>query len=817
MTGAGRPHACELAARRPTVVLLVALVATIVGGILTSRLGIESDLAALLPDDFPSVVAVDQMEAEVGGSVSTLQVALISDDFDAMLRLAEELQPRFQESERVLYARFRNEFEFYDRNALLFLAPAELDSLRTALQDAIDEEKQALNPFMVDDLFGPPPDEEEETEEGGLDAWEARYTDAAPRPYLTDADSSVLVIEIAAAQDCADLDFCRAMAGDVRAIVEAADPTSYAPDMEVLYGGNVMNRIGEFTSLRRDIIGTAGYGLVSVSIVLLLYFRTFVAPLLIALSLIASLTWTFGITRLVIGQLNTITGFLFVVLFGLGIDYGIHAFARYREVRRAGGDQKTGLHRMVCETGRALTTTTFTTSAAFFSLALMDFRGFSELGLITGVGLIFALIAMIFVLPALIIVAERLGVLRIAPSDEVRMSFTPRPFRPARALAIVGVAITLFALVGTLRVQFQYDFTDLRFISADRERFTEVVDDVFSRSNSPALVLAETPEEARQVEVLVRELMASDTLTPTVGDVQSIYSLIPQDQDLRLEKIRGIRELIDEENARELLTGKDLERLERLERYLEVDEAVALEDVPESELRPFRRRDGEIGSFVFIYPDVALRDGRNAILFSEDIGTITLPSGEVLNAASSNLIVADLLRMVIREGRIAVFLSLFVVLAIVYFDVRRLADSLIILSPLVFGLVWLGGLMHLFGMQLNLFNIVVLPSVIGIGVDSAVHLHHRYRSEGRGSMYHVLARTGPAIAIATLTTIVGYLGLVLASHPGLDSIGRLAVLGLLATLASALFVFPALLVLVDRWRGLADSALPDPSHLEAGD
>ena len=65
-----------------------------------------------------------------------------------------------------------------------------------------------------------------------------------------------------------------------------------------------------------------------------------------------------------------ISGFL--VLFGLGIDYGIHAFARYRETRQAGFDQAQGLHNMVCETGRALTTTTLTTAAAFFSLLLMD-------------------------------------------------------------------------------------------------------------------------------------------------------------------------------------------------------------------------------------------------------------------------------------------------------------------------------------------------------------------------------------------------------------------------------------------------------------
>ena len=44
-----------------------------------------------------------------------------------------------------------------------------------------------------------------------------------------------------------------------------------------------------------------------------------------------SLTWTFGVTYLAIGSLNMITVGLFAILFGLGIDFGIHIFARYRE------------------------------------------------------------------------------------------------------------------------------------------------------------------------------------------------------------------------------------------------------------------------------------------------------------------------------------------------------------------------------------------------------------------------------------------------------------------------------------------------------
>jgi predicted RND superfamily exporter protein len=800
-------HSCRWVPRSYGPVLGLCIAATLVGGFLTSKLSLESDLATLLPDNFASVQALDAMEAEVGGAVSKLRVVLAGSDFDALLRLATDLKPKLEESEYVLYAQFENETEFYQKNALLFLTSDELDELYDVILDAIDAEKQAFNPFMVDDLFGPPPAEEsEEGEEDELAAWEAKYSEYEPKPYFTNPDSTVLVVEVAAAGESVDLDYSVEMLAEVRGIVESVDPAGYAADIEVVYGGNIKNRIDEFETLKSDIFGTAVYGFTGVLLLLFLYFRSVMPPILIAVTLAASIAWTFGVTYLAIGQLNTITGFLFVVLFGLGIDYGIHAFARYRETRQAGGDQAHALHNMVCETGRALATTTFTTAAAFFSLMLMDFKGFSELGFITGIGLVFALLATIFLLPGLIVTAERFGLLKIGRVEGKTLSFEPRPLASARPLLIAGGLVTILAIVGFSRVEFEYDFTDLRIITPERQRVGELTRGVFDRSESPALVLASSPEEAVAVEVLVETRMQSDTVTPTVDQVRSIYSLVPEDQGPRLERIGWIREMIEEEEAEDILTGDDLERLQRLQGYLAVDEPIEFSDVPENELRPFLTKDGEVGSFVFIYPSVALRDGRNSIRFAEDIGTLTLDTGHVLHAASPNLIIADLLQMVIREGKIAVALSLLVVFVIVLVDVRSVTEALMVLSPLVLGITWMGGVMVLMGMKLNLFNMVVLPSIVGIGVDTGVHIRHRYRREGRGSLHLVLKRTGPAVTMATVTTIVGYTGLIMASHPGLESIGKLAVVGLGATLLSALLVLPALFEVADAKRAATETA-----------
>jgi hypothetical protein len=92
---------------------------------------------------------------------------------------------------------------------------------------------------------------------------------------------------------------------------------------------------------------------------------------------------------------------------------------------------------------------------------------------------------------------------------------------------------------------------------------------------------------------------------------------------------------------------------------------------------------------------------------------------------------------------------------------------------------------------------VALPTIIGMGIDNGVHLYHRSREEGANSMPLILRSTGGAMMVSMLTTMVGFFGLMMATHPGLNSIGRLALIGLLTCFVTAVVVLPALLQVLE--------------------
>merc|ERR1712149_26693 len=96
-----------------------------------------------------------------------------------------------------------------------------------------------------------------------------------------------------------------------------------------------------------------------------------------------------------LGMLNTMTSVLFVILFGLGIDYGIHYYARYIELRSSGMDVVDAIYTTNDKTGEAILVSAFTTAAALYVLMFANFRGFSEFGFISGTGILLALFTML--------------------------------------------------------------------------------------------------------------------------------------------------------------------------------------------------------------------------------------------------------------------------------------------------------------------------------------------------------------------------------------------------------------------------------------
>lgn len=813
----------RFAVRRPLIVLAVALLVS--AGCLTVALNlrIDTDFARLLPESYPSVQALEDLQAMFGGE-SAVEVVVEGPAYEENLRVARQFIDEALASENeageayFTRAEFEKDVSFVQNNALYFATDAELDQLETYLRDQIEDSRLDANPFFFDleDDFDDEFDDEFEDEpaEEEIDFDEA-YRAIVPKPIPVSDDSTTLVVRLYPSGSLTNIGSTEGLydyLGTLAAPMESEQ-------IEISLAGRPLQQVIQIRSITNDVTSSFTGGVLTVLLMVALYFlfkfvqqrgfrpvdliRTPFTALLIGVPLVMSLTWTFAITYALFGVLNLMTSILVLVLFGLGVDYGIHFVGRYAEERGEGKSTELAMETTFVSSGPPIATSAFTTAASLFVLVIADFQGFSQFGVIAGVGILFALFSMLFLLPALMVVFERLKLVHFASdSDEERAravaSHEARPFPAAKPVLAVCALALLGALVLVPRVEFEYVFGRLEPTFEEYNELREKTRRVFpaSKKRNPAYIIVDGPDEALAVQQALLEEAEGDTTT-TILSAETLYDRYPVTPELqarRLARLDSIRSLL----ADPFLEASDSADLARLRQASQTESAIDLADVPQYLKERFTTKDGELGRFVIVYPSVGLDDGRESMRFANEIGRIETADGNEYFAGSTSIVAATMLELMLEESPLMIGLTALVVLLLMFLVFRSVKWTLLAALPLLVGIVWMLAIMTLVGLKLNFYNLIVLPAVLGIGNDTGIHVVYRYLEEGKGSLLTVLRSTGEHVAVGALTTMVGFAWWMFSYHPGLNTIGELAVIGIGAVLVAALAFLPAVLQAIER-------------------
>ncbi len=138
------------------------------------------------------------------------------------------------------------------------------------------------------------------------------------------------------------------------------------------------------------------------------------------------------------------------------------------------------------------------------------------------------------------------------------------------------------------------------------------------------------------------------------------------------------------------------------------------------------------------------------------------------------------------------------VLIVLVAALRRPVDAVIAVTSLLVALLWTFGAMGLAGVRISFLTVFLAPLVIGVGIDYAIHILHRY-GEARDAgappdvaFRRALGRTGGAVRLTALTTAVGLLVLWFVPAPLFAEVGVVSALGIAMAVVASLSVAPAL-------------------------
>ena len=790
--------------KHPVAVLCALAVLSALALPLAGSLRIDTDLKKLLPRTSKTVQQMDIAIAKVG-DLGYFSIVVESSDTDESIRFVKEMAQRLESSEYVRTVIYKNPVDFLKTNRFLLMNVEQLDELHAYIL----QQRRARSPFNLGLDDDPAPETPEPTPDPGLEKIKRDYAslEKMTRYHLSD-DGRTLAMQIRPKNAVTNLGFVRRMyaflAEDALALKASG---GYPDDMTVEVSGSLRNKLDEYGIVVDDIKRSTVLSGLLVIVVLLAFFRNPVSVVVLLIPLAAGLTWTFALAYAALGFLNTISAMLFVVLFGLGIDHGIHLLKRF--LQHGEGSISEALDATFTETGRAVWVSALTTAGGFAVMLLNDFKGFTHLGFIAASSMILITLAYFMGLPALIILAVKWGLLKRAPEGQVtqhRMWMWSALGRlseriPTRVGNAIGIFIIVAGLASASQLRFNFDFDTLKGTNAASEKVKAKQAKVYKESLTPGAILF-APDDSIQDELLLaleaRKL--ADTDQPTIGRILSMRDFLPNDQEARLEKIRESARLITPLLLRKV-KDRQLRKMLRSLRDSTNLEFITFEDVPAQIKSFFKPQDGSDDRMIFIFPSIERRHGRMAMAFADDMfpvragGRDYIPTGDAL-------IFAELLRAVKTQGLVIFGLSLLGIAGLLALQFRSRRATFATLLGLVGGLSLMTGVIFVFGVDINFYNMVIFAAVVGMGIDSIIHLYSRWetsRNSGEAttpSGSHAgaaLTRLGAPITAAMLTTAAGYVGMISSAHPGLRSIGILAVVGLGSCFLVAVTIFPVYL------------------------
>lgn len=579
-------------------------------------------------------------------------------------------------------------------------------------------------------------------------------------------------------------------AHEVRPAVEAARaardaalearPADAAPIRADLTGPAVLV-VDEEVEIQRGMLTTSGATGLGILLLLYLAFRSLVYTLLAIVPVILGVAGTMAVAALVYGELNMVTSSCSSILLALGIDFGVFLLSRYGELVRGGAPAETAIREAIRKAGRALFVGAITTAVAFLTTTTTEFTAYARLGVIVALGLVIMMGATLALMPALLWVAGRGEGIEAPQLPGV--SHLPPMLRAARwPIVAAGLAGVVAGLLATGDLTFNTRFYDFIPARGEGARALLAIEGDPQVTPLRAMVPVEGVEPARALAERLRAL-------PEVSSVQSGTDLLPPFDPAALKARMAVP-------APDGLTDV-MDRAWRSAGAIAERGHYVPGDLPPALGARFVSRDGQALG-LHVIPEGNIWDPEVARAFHEAVAAAAPDATGMAMHIHAHL-------TFIKEGfaRAAAGAGglVFLVLLIAF---RRPADALLALVPAMVGFAWMLGVMALLGFRFDAANIVVLPLILGIGVDAGVHLVHRARQSaaehGVARLDEVVAGTGAAVALASVTTAVGFAALMLAEYGAMFSLGLLMTIGILCCLVASLFVLPSIMVVTGRAR-----------------
>ena len=804
-------------------------------------LKLDADLSHLLPENTPSVKALEESYLRFG-STDKFMIAIQSEDVNLVVALQDSIAAYIHKNWQgdFVSTQVDNDNQFFKDNALLYLPVKHLENIRNNLEDLQLEIGRKNGPLVVDLLSDADsastaatadsakkervwfdenlpqelglPDEAvsafasffKKDKAGSVDLvkaaneeeeWNPKSTIptelknrliGSPRPDSTGKILFNGVVNAKLIKPSTDYEFVTHILARTDSLLAYFSSKTYPVPTRFTVEGTYEG-LKEVDEVANDSIFSFGISLVLIIVLTMLFFRSVKGPILVTASVLYACLPTLAFTALFYGKLNPFTVFVASIILGIGIDYSIHILGTSQKLLHKYATLEEVLEAAQRKMLKPFILASFTTIAAFLTLLAAHFRGFYEFGVVASSGVLFSMLTSVLFLPVLV---KCMGGIPKAPEN----TLLPKSWDEAKILkffkyvAFAGFALGAVSLWFAQDVDFEHNLRNLRRVSTNVKTASNKISTKVTRAtgkavtSTPAAVMGSKPE---QLDKLYDTLMIRlhEEHDSTLGSFLTLKSFVPpmDSQKARLEIIEEIRDLA-EARVFDRAEGDDSVNVSNLRKLSAVEEPFTAEDVPSWTLDLLREKDGSYGKIGFIYGDFPSWDAHALHRFQERYGHWNF-DGEELRTFSSQFILSDVIDSVKKDSFRLALVIILVIFGTLVISFRK--PKLFLAGCISFGmgtlltLGLLGFLTHMFEFgKISIYNVIVIPMALGIGIDATIHMITSWISNKDLTLRQLMDTTGRNVMASSTTTIAGFVGFLFTTHRGLKGIGDLACLSI---------------------------------------
>ena len=796
-------------------------------------LKLDADLSHLLPEDTPSVKALEESYQRFG-STDRFMIAIQSEDANLVAALQDSISDFIHKNWKGDYVSTQvdNENQFFKDNALLYLPVKHLERIRDNLEDLQLEIGRKNGPLVVDLLESSStdssttekkervwfsadipqelglPDEaasafdsffKKKTTNNGKKSnkWDPKSTlpdnlksrlIGSPRPDSTGKILFNGAVRAKLIKPSTDYEFVTHILSRTDSLLAYFNSKTYSVPTRFTVEGTYEG-LKEVDEVANDSIFSFGISLVLIILLTMFFFRSVKGPILVTSTVLYACLPTLAFTAIFYGKLNPFTVFVASIILGIGIDYAIHILGTSQKLMSKYATLEEVLETAQRKMLKPFILASFTTIAAFLTLLAAHFRGFYEFGVVASIGVLFSMLTSVLVLPVFI---------KCMAPDK---SLVPKSWDEAKILkffkyvAVAGFALGAVSLWYAQDVDFEHNLRNLRRVATVKQQKTNKIATsvtyVDNRATStPAAVMGSKPEQLDKLydTLMIRLHTEKDS---TLRSFLTLKTFVPaQDsQKQRLEIIEEIRDLV-EARVFDKAEGEDSTNIANLRKLANVESTFTAEDIPGWALDLLREKDGSYGKIGFIYGDFPSWDANALHRFQRRYGRWNF-DGEDLRTFSSQFILSDVIDSVKQDSFRLALVIILVIIGTLIISFRK--PKLFLAGSISFGmgvLLTLGLLGYLtatfeFG-KISIYNVIVIPMTLGIGIDATIHMITSWVSDKNLTLRQLMDTTGRNVMASSTTTIAGFVGFLFTTHRGLKGIGDLACIGIAMFLVTSI-------------------------------